>query len=204
VEGLGRIQELPNAHRRRVALALGQIDYLEDLTDRMQVLWSGHVPGVGADPADLAEVAHSVAAETAELNPGVSVSFVGEEALPRVTAGRGAIRGVAVNLCRNAVQAMEGRGGLFLWTRRHSEGFVELGVRDTGPGIPPSELDRVWQPFYTTRRGGLGLGLALVKSVAESHGGGAELESRPGAGTTVRVWFPTPSREASLVSRPGD
>jgi two-component system sensor histidine kinase HydH len=66
---------------------------------------------------------------------------------------------------------------------------VEIAFRDTGRGIPPEELGRIFDPFYTTRPSGTGLGLAIARKILESMGGQIEVTSRPNVGTTFRLWL---------------
>ncbi len=73
---------------------------------------------------------------------------------------------------------------------RADERGVETVVRDTGRGIAPEHLSRVFEPFFTTRGDGTGLGLAVVRSIAAAHGGDVTLESTPGTGTAARVRVP--------------
>jgi two-component system sensor histidine kinase AtoS len=73
---------------------------------------------------------------------------------------------------------------------------VEIAIADTGVGIPPEVLERVFEPFFTTKRAGSGLGLPTVHRIVENHGGSLALESRTGAGTTVRVRLPA-ARDAA-------
>ncbi len=72
-------------------------------------------------------------------------------------------------------------------------GRFEIRVADTGPGIYPDELAKVFQPLYSTKGFGVGLGLAIVKQIMELHHGGVDIESRPGEGTAVTLWLPTSS-----------
>jgi len=97
-----------------------------------------------------------------------------------------------MNLCINAVDAMEGAGALNLATLNLDGGWVELRVEDSGCGMPPEVLERALTPYYTTKEEGrgTGLGLALVYSTVKAHGGELALESAPGAGTRVRLRFP--------------
>ena len=67
---------------------------------------------------------------------------------------------------------------------------VEIEVRDTGAGVPPEVRDRVFEPFFSTKTSGSGLGLALVKKIAEDHGGGVSLQSAPGEATRAVLWLP--------------
>lgn len=91
-----------------------------------------------------------------------------------------------LNLSRNAMEAMGEKGVLTIST--HEEGdFVELGVKDTGPGIPKNQLEKMFQPFYTTKTKGTGLGLALCQSIVERHHGTIAVDSVEGMGTQFRV-----------------
>jgi signal transduction histidine kinase len=99
-----------------------------------------------------------------------------------------------VEVISNALDAMSDGGRLSLVASpRPGEGGgagVVIEVRDTGRGIPPETLASVGQPFFTTRGEGTGLGVATARRFVEQHGGRLELTSRPGAGTTVRLWVP--------------
>jgi len=72
---------------------------------------------------------------------------------------------------------------------------VEIEVRDSGPGVAPEVRDRIFEPFFSTKTSGSGLGLALVKKIAEDHGGGVSLESTPGEPTRARLWLPAAGSE---------
>ena len=101
------------------------------------------------------------------------------------------------NLIVNAVEARPDGGLIHLSAiaGRTRPDRVEIRVVDQGPGIPPFLIDRVFQPFFTTKRTGTGLGLAIVKNLMELHGGSVSLESEPGRGPTVQIDRPT-GREA--------
>jgi hypothetical protein len=94
-----------------------------------------------------------------------------------------------MNLCCNGVDAMGGEGRLVFETR--CEGGVALiSIEDTGPGIPPEALSRIFEPMYTTRRGGSGLGLVVVREVVSRHGGRIGCISDPGRGARFVLEFP--------------
>ena len=103
---------------------------------------------------------------------------------------------VIQNLVVNAVEARPNGGVIHLSATSHRSrpGWVEIRVVDQGPGIPPFLLDRVFQPFFTTKRTGTGLGLAIVKNLVELHGGAVSLTSEPGRGTTVQIELPAGDR----------
>ncbi|MBI3099051.1 MAG: HAMP domain-containing histidine kinase [Planctomycetes bacterium] len=100
---------------------------------------------------------------------------------------------VAMNLCRNAVQAMPEGGRLVVSIGRSPEGRVLLAVRDSGPGLPAEVRDRLFEPFVSTKEGGIGLGLVITKRLVEEHGGTLSVDSGPG-GTTFTVALPAAER----------
>jgi two-component system, sporulation sensor kinase E len=109
--------------------------------------------------------------------------------LPEVPLDAVQVQQVLVNLIKNAMQAMTRGGTLTLQTGEGSEG-VWVSVADTGGGIPEEQINRIFDPFYTTKKKGSGLGLMIVQRIVRAHGGHVELESQIGRGSTFRVWFP--------------
>ncbi len=100
------------------------------------------------------------------------------------------MRQALLNLLLNAVHAMPKGGQLTIQGRRLRDGQVELLVCDTGHGIAPEHLDRIFDPYFTTRGTGTGLGLAVTRRIIEAHGGHIEIQSQLGQGTTVRLVLP--------------
>ncbi len=105
-----------------------------------------------------------------------------------------ALRAALMNLMLNAVQAMPDGGTLAVTTDVRG-GRVTLELADTGTGMTPEQVEQIFEPFYTTRRQGLGLGMPYARKVLEQHEGRIAVESRPGAGTTVRVELPAAAEE---------
>jgi PAS domain S-box-containing protein len=108
------------------------------------------------------------------------------------------------NLLVNAAQAMDGRGEVFVSAARRDDGTYTLAFRDTGPGIPPDVRQRVFEPFYTTKHRGTGLGLATARRVIEQHHGTMTLDCPPGGGTIVMVQVPAaqPAAAQDASDRP--
>jgi signal transduction histidine kinase len=101
----------------------------------------------------------------------------------------GALEQLLLNLLRNAAQALGSGGSVTIRVQSH-DGSVALEVRDDGSGIPADALDRVFEPMFTTRPDGTGLGLTIARRIAIAHGGQLELESARGQGTTARLTLP--------------
>ncbi len=109
------------------------------------------------------------------------------------------IQQALVNLIKNAMQAMTKNGVLTLQTGEGSDG-VWVSVADDGGGIPQEQINRIFEPFYTTKKKGTGLGLMIVQRIVRTHGGRIELESRLGRGTTFRLWLPLHERKPRLLA----
>src|SRR5260221_3063400 len=108
---------------------------------------------------------------------------------------------VLVNLVKNAAQAMTNGGTLTLQTGENADA-VWVSVADTGGGIPQEQINRIFEPFYTTKKKGSGLGLMIVQRIVRAHGGRIELESQVGRGTTFRIWLPLHERKPRLLEAP--
>ena len=121
------------------------------------------------------------------------VEFVLPEEEGRTRGDPDQLKQVFLNLCMNALQAMPEGGRLSLGMVR-SDHTLRVSVADTGPGIPAEDLDLVFDPFFTTREEGTGLGLAVCYGIVSRHKGQIDIESRPGAGTTVHVRLPFDGR----------
>jgi PAS domain S-box-containing protein len=105
---------------------------------------------------------------------------------------------VLVNLVKNAAQAMTTGGILTLQTGETSDD-VWISVTDTGGGIPQEQINRIFEPFYTTKKKGTGLGLMIVQRIVRAHNGRIELDSHVGRGTTFRIWLPLHERKPRLL-----
>jgi signal transduction histidine kinase len=79
---------------------------------------------------------------------------------------------------------------------------VWISISDTGGGIPQEKINRIFEPFYTTKQKGTGLGLMIVQRIVRDHGGRIGLESHVGAGTTFRIWLPLREKSPRLLEAP--
>ncbi len=129
----------------------------------------------------------------------VTLSREDAPALPHVLVDRAQLRQVFQNLLNNAAEAAREGDDVRVTTTVESaqdgRPMVVVRVRDTGPGIPPEALDRVFEPFFTSKPGGTGLGLAIAASIMASHGGRLVLESSSERGTTFAVFIPAAAVE---------
>ena len=132
----------------------------------------------------------------AGLPPRVDLKLDLDGGAPAVRADRRLLERAIVNLLENALQAVGDAGSIRVSLRTRDDGRrVEIEVRDSGPGVAPEVRDRIFEPFFSTKTSGSGLGLALVKKIAEDHGGGVSLESTPGEPTRARLWLPAAGSE---------
>jgi signal transduction histidine kinase len=110
-----------------------------------------------------------------------------------IQANKTEIRQVFWNLILNAVQAMPEGGNLTVEARaarNDGRAGVEIKIGDTGCGIKNEDLRKIFEPFYTTRDVGTGLGLAVVSRILEGYRGSIDIQSESGSGTTCIIWFP--------------
>jgi two-component system sensor histidine kinase HydH len=122
---------------------------------------------------------------------GVSIKTDIAPGTPDAVVDPDRIKQALLNLCLNALEAMKAGGILTLTLRRQDERTLRIGISDTGPGISREEMDRIFDPFYTTKTSGTGLGLAIVHRIVEAHGGEIRVTSETGGGTTFTILLPT-------------
>jgi PAS domain S-box-containing protein len=146
---------------------------------------------------EVVELAHSAISEN-----GISVQTRLSEALPPVEGDRVQLQQVVLNLILNAVEAMSsvevGRRELLISTEQNQTGDVLAAVRDSGPGIDAERLEDVFEAFYTTKSGGVGLGLSICRSIIEGHGGRLWAEANEPRGAVFQFTFP--SAESELMN----
>ena len=133
---------------------------------------------------------------------GVRVTRKYDPELPAVAGDPDRLLQVFLNLIRNGAQAMAGGGDLLVWTRFErlapqigGRAAAVVEIRDRGPGIPPHVQQQLFNPFFTTKDGGTGLGLPISLRIIEEHGGTIEVQTRAGEGSTFRVLLPIPGEE---------
>jgi PAS domain S-box-containing protein len=146
-------------------------------------------------PVDL----NAVVAETLLLvgkpmsTDNIRIATVLDQALPSILGDANALQQVLLNLLTNAREAMTGEGEIRIQSGRDPtrSGWVRLMVTDAGPGIPAAHLPHLFEPFYTTKPSGTGLGLAVSYGIVQNHLGTIDVHSVPGQGATFTLSFPT-------------
>ncbi|GAB6992306.1 two-component system sensor histidine kinase NtrB [Paenibacillus pini] len=129
---------------------------------------------------------------------GQTIELILDAQIPALELNAKEIKQLLLNLCRNGMEAMEDKGQLTIETRIDKQ-YVEMIIKDTGPGISKSKQEKLFEPFFTTKVKGTGLGLALCLSIVERHNGKISVESEEGEGTAFIVKFPL-NRSVQSVS----
>ena len=120
----------------------------------------------------------------------IIISVVEREEIPKILGDAEVLRSVFNNLFINAAQAMESTGGNLSVILSADENFVKVEIKDTGIGIPPENLDKIFEPYFSTKETGTGLGLAIVKKIIDDHNGFIDVESLINEGTGFAVTLP--------------
>jgi PAS domain S-box-containing protein len=165
-------------------------NFLEAISPRPPTLSETNLAAV------LAEVLRVHAREFADR--GVGIEAETHASLPPVMADRDQLKQVFFNITKNALEAMEPGGKLRIRSRADDDS-VFLLFGDTGSGIKQEDFARLFQPYYTTKPGGHGLGLMIVRRIMRDHGGQVGIESKAGAGTLVTLQFPRKDRRVRML-----
>lgn len=191
-------ETLAEVDRRRFAQkALERLRALERMIQDMLLFVRG-VPALEGHVDVNALLSEAQQAVEPQLNErGQTLRNEVSISLPMLHGNAKALAGIVVNLLENAMQAC-GSGAHIALRAGSTKDEVFVQVQDDGPGMPPAVLDRLFEPFFTTRAEGTGLGLAIVQAVMQAHGGRVEVASAPGQGSRFTLWFPI-SREAALT-----
>jgi PAS domain S-box-containing protein len=147
-------------------------------------------------PDVLAEVLRVQQREFADR--GIAIEAETPASLPSVLADRDQLKQIFFNLTKNALEAMQPGGKLKIKSRADDES-VYLLFGDSGSGIKQEDLLKLFQPYYTTKAGGHGLGLMIVQRIMRDHGGQVGIESKEGVGTLVTLQFPRKDRRVHLL-----
>ncbi len=184
-----------------LAVAKGEINRLDYIVTQF-------LQAIRPAPLQLKTVSlNEVVERTIELlrpeldNRGISIKLKLARQLPATAMDPTQTQQALLNLVKNAMQAMSRGGTLTLQTGENPEA-VWVSVADTGGGIPQEQINRIFEPFYTTKKKGTGLGLMIVQRIVRAHNGRIELDSHVGRGTTFRIWLPLQEKKPRLLEAP--
>ena len=196
----GDVAEVSRKLRQYLDVAKGEIHRLDYIVTQF-------LQAIRPAPLQLKMISLSeIVEKTLELlrpeieNRGVSVKTKPARNLTATPVDATQLQQVLVNLVKNAMQAMTTGGSLSLQTGETGD-EVWVSVSDTGGGIPQEQINRIFEPFYTTKKKGTGLGLMIVQRIVRAHNGRIELESNVGHGTTFRIWLPLHERKPRLLEQ---
>ena len=129
---------------------------------------------------------------------GVSIRTDLEDDLPMTIADRVQLQQVLMNLMLNGIEAITDAGGVVtVKSQLIEDGQIEISVNDTGPGLPTDQADQIFDAFFTTKPQGSGMGLAISKSIVESHGGRIWVNGDGGRGATFHFTLPAALAETN-------
>jgi len=183
-------EDLPEEKRQEyLALARTELERLMITVSRMLDFYR---PGVTAlEKVDLGEmlqyVLNLMGKQLSEADVKVNIDLLGK--IPPIMAVGGQIQQVLINLTLNAADAMPG-GGILKIIARPQNGGVEIIFRDNGRGIPIEKQPNIFEPFFSTKDGGIGLGLTVSYNIITAHNGSLELLPESGSGACFRIFLP--------------
>jgi len=193
-------QDDATARRESFELMKKQVDRLALLTNRLLSL--SRPTRTERAEIDIAvaidRVIETIASQASTEN--VAISKRVSKSLPTVSGDEVQIDQVLLNISINAVQAMHEHGGTLNISAAANKGGVRIKIADTGHGIPHGFQSHLFDPFFTTRTEGAGLGLYSSNRIVESHGGTIKVSSRSGIGTEFSIWLPSSQEEAARTN----
>lgn len=196
----GRKKE-PEKTRYYIDLVLHEIDRMSILVN--EFLQLGRATDIHIETLDLA----AFLKETMPLLEGESIHkniqiVIDLEEVPPVSGDKAQLTQILLNLVRNAAEAMgpQQRGTVTVSLRNRLD-RVDLEVRDNGPGFKPETIDKLFQPFFTTKEQGNGLGLAIIKAIVTSHGGQINAANHPDGGAVFSIILPVEDKRSQEVKK---
>lgn len=177
----------PNADRY-FEIILSEINRLDKLS--RELLNFGGKRHMEIEPVNINDLLRRII-HLVRLNTSQKIRFYYdlEESLPPVYGDRQSLMHVMTNIIINAVEAIPEEGIIRVETRR-DDGFLIITVQDTGTGILPEHIDKIFDPLFTTKENGTGLGLSMAHSIISDHGGEIKVQSKPNEGTSFTVLLP--------------
>jgi len=187
----------PEAEREKAQVVVRVKEEIQRLNELVtNFITYGRPPAPERAAVQLPEIVDSVLrmAENRMRTQGIRCKREYREG-PPIPVDPDMIRRAVVNLVGNAIDAMPKGGDLCVSAGPRKEGGYSLTVEDTGSGIAEENLDKIFEPYFTTKPSGLGLGLILTRKIVEAHGGEIVVDSQPGKGTRIHVLLPEGTAE---------
>ncbi len=200
MEELGKGNLPPQTAGRLTAITLRESDHLEKVVSGF--LDFARNPELRRSTVSLARLAGEMRELFEKKHPGVRVEVRTEPGGESVHADPTQMRQLFINLCQNAADAMGGEGRLDIAVQPR-ETTVEVRFEDCGPGIPPDKVAQIFEPFYTDKERGVGMGLAVCSRIAAVHDGTIQAATRPGGGAVFVVRLPRAFPAAAEGDEPG-
>lgn len=183
--------------KERLTIVAAEAERLQEIVDGF-LSFSRGLDDLSLGPVKPYEIAHDLATllETRANDAGVTLHVAGSRELT-VNADGKKLRQVLLNLVLNAMQASPAGGEITMEIAMScADGAAVLRVRDHGAGMTPDVVARIQKPYFTTKEGGSGLGIAVARGIVEQHGGSLGFESSPGHGTTATIVLPACAKDA--------
>jgi two-component system, sporulation sensor kinase E len=197
---LAKLEKTPETARIRKSLEI-----CEGEVERLHGIITHFLEAIRPVPPDLQEVnliailEEVLSFQATELdNRGISIDIQVDERVPVVLGDKNQLKQVFFNLVKNSMEAMKA-GGLIKVSTRVDDDSVYLHFGDSGAGIRQEEVGKVFDPYFTTKKGGHGLGLMIVQRIIRNHGGRVSIESKENVGTIVSLRFPHKDRRVRLL-----
>ncbi len=200
-------EDFAEAHTQRERRALQRIQKLQSECQRLvdlsqEFLRFARIVELHREPTRLDEVVGEMVdfIKPTARQSNIEIQSYVPASLPMLSIDQDLFKQALLNLILNAEQAMPEGGQLILQAQPQDDG-VRLDVIDTGQGIPPYQLDKLFKPFHTTKPSGNGLGLPTTRRILQAHGGWIQAQSALGKGTKFTLWLPL--AEPAAVTSPG-
>lgn len=187
-----RQTEMPEAHREKLEIIRAEVQRLEALIQEIQDF--SKPIRLHREPIALCSFLEEVLSMFRDSDACSGISFsLRVEGEPILEADPDRLRQVLINLIKNATEAISGKGEVVLGAKELSEGWVQISLDDTGEGVTPDKVEKLFEPFVTTKAGGSGLGLPVCRKIVHDHGGELTLTPKPGGGTRALIILPSQS-----------
>jgi two-component system, LuxR family, sensor kinase FixL len=197
-----KVPQFDDAGRHKLSTIAEEVVHLEEMVAEMGDFV--HRPPAQKQPGDVTAAVAGALDLFADAfqEHHIRVRQVAETPLPTVAFDPQQIHQVLINLFKNAQEVMPEGGELTIASRVRGPN-LEIGITDTGPGMPPEVVASIFQPYFTTKEMGTGLGLAICQGILQEHGGRILVTSTPGTGTTFTLQLPLQEAGATEELRPG-